>query len=51
MVNNHGSHNMTVLYPNLCYNGMCYKGTAMYHETVDKFRLFYRCEKLYIPHV
>ena len=24
-----GSHNMTVLYPNLCYNKVCYKGTAL----------------------
>ena len=22
---------MTVLYPNLCYNEVCYKGTAVYH--------------------
>ena len=22
-----GSHDMTVLHPNLCYNEMCYKGT------------------------
>ena len=25
-----GSHNMTLLYPNLCYNEVCYKGTALY---------------------
>ena len=25
-----GSHSMTVLYPNLCYNEVCYKGTALY---------------------
>ena len=25
-------HNMTVLYPNLCYNEMCYKGTALYRK-------------------
>ena len=24
------SHNMTVLYPNLCYNKVCYKWTALY---------------------
>ena len=23
-------HNMTVLYPNLCSNEVCYKGTALY---------------------
>ena len=25
-----GCHNMTVLYPNPCYNEVCYKGTALY---------------------
>ena len=25
-----GNHNMAVLYPNLCYNEVCYKGTALY---------------------
>ena len=25
-----GSHKMTLLYPNLCYNEVCYKGTALY---------------------
>ena len=25
-----GSHNMTMLYPNLCYNEVCYKGTALF---------------------
>ena len=25
-----GSRIMTVLYPNLCYNEVCYKGTALY---------------------
>ena len=25
-----GSHNLTVLYPNPCYDKMCYKGTALY---------------------
>ena len=25
-----GIHNITLLYPNLCYNEMCYKGTEMY---------------------
>ena len=25
-----GSHNMTVLYPNSCYNEVCYTGTALY---------------------
>ena len=24
-----GSHNITVLYPNLCYNKVCYKGTIL----------------------
>ena len=24
------SHNMAVLYQNVCYNEVCYKGTAMY---------------------
>ena len=24
-------HNITMLYPNLCYNEVCYKGTALYH--------------------
>ena len=27
-----GSHNMTVLYPNLCYNKVCYKGSALYYD-------------------
>ena len=30
MVKQFGSHNMTVLYPNLCSNEVCYKGTALY---------------------
>ena len=25
-----GSHNMTVLYPNLCYNEACYKEATLY---------------------
>ena len=25
-----GSHNMTVLYPNLCYNQLCLEGAALY---------------------
>ena len=25
-----GSHTMTVLYPNQCYNEVCYKGTTQY---------------------
>ena len=25
-----GSHNMTLLYPNPCYNVLCYKGTTLY---------------------
>ena len=25
---------MTVLYPNLCYNEVCYKGTALYQNSV-----------------
>ena len=25
-----GSHNMTVLYSNPCFNEVCYKGTALY---------------------
>ena len=28
-INKFGSHNITVVYPNLCYNKMCYKGTAL----------------------
>ena len=24
-----GSHKMTVLYPNLCFNKVCYKGTVL----------------------
>ena len=32
-----GSHNTTVLYPNLCYNNkMCYKGTASWLQIVFK---------------
>ena len=27
-----GSHNMTMLYPNPCYNEVCFKGTALYHQ-------------------
>ena len=27
---NIGGHNITVLYPNLCYSKLCYKGTALY---------------------
>ena len=27
-----GSHNMNVLYPNPCYNEVCYKGTAIYYN-------------------
>ena len=34
MVNNFGSHNMTVFYPNLCYTKLCYKGTALYKKYV-----------------
>ena len=26
---------MTVLYPNLCYKEMCYKGTVLYHYLMD----------------
>ena len=33
------SYNMTVLYPNPCYNEVCYKGTALYF-TVNFFSLF-----------
>ena len=29
---------MTVLYPNPCYNMICYKGTALYHEPVYLFQ-------------
>ena len=29
---------MTVLYPNPCYNMICYKGTALYHESVHLFQ-------------
>ena len=36
MVKKFGSHSMTLLYPDLCYNKACYKGTALY----DKFILY-----------
>ena len=29
MAKKFGSHNMTVLYPNPCYNEVCYKGIAL----------------------
>ena len=29
-----GSHNMTPLYPNLCYNEVCYKGNVLYFAVV-----------------
>ena len=29
---------MTVLYPNPCYNMICYKGTALYHEPIYLFQ-------------
>ena len=28
---------MTVLYPNLCYNEVCYKGTALYVQVYVKY--------------
>ena len=28
--NKYVSHNMAMLYPNPCYNEVCYKGTALY---------------------
>ena len=30
-----GSQNMIMLYPNLCYNKVCYKGTSLYMMYVD----------------
>ena len=33
MENKVGSNNMTMLYPYLCYNEECYKGTALYYVT------------------
>ena len=30
MLKNFGSLNMVVLYPNPCYNKVCFKGTALY---------------------
>ena len=32
MVKNFGHHNMSVLYPNQCYNEVFYKGTVVYTE-------------------
>ena len=29
MVKRFGSHNMTMLYPHLCYNEVCYKGITL----------------------
>ena len=29
MVKRFGSHKMTISYPNICYNEMCYKGIAL----------------------
>ena len=34
---------MTVLYPNPCYNMICYKGTAVYHEPA--LYIFFRIVK------
>ena len=34
MIKKFGSHNMTVLYPSLCYNDVWNKGTTLYIETV-----------------
>ena len=28
------SYNMTLIYPNLCYDEVCYKETAMYREFI-----------------
>ena len=33
-----GSHNMTVLYPNSCYNEVCYKWTALYSNNENIFK-------------
>ena len=35
----YGSHNMTTLYLNLCYNEECYKGTAMNYLYLDNRNL------------
>ena len=42
-----GSHNMTVLYPHLCYNEVSYKGTALY-RAYPKIFVFYNSTKTYI---
>ena len=34
MLKHFGSH-MTVLYPNPCYNELCYKGTAIYYIHIN----------------
>ena len=34
-----GSHNMTELYPNLCYNEVCYEGTALFFYVCKQQRL------------
>ena len=34
---------MTMLYPNLCYNEVCYKGTGLYIEQPSPFNII--CEK------
>ena len=42
IVKKFGSHIMTVFCPNLCYNEVCYKGTAMYlGVTGDNFQIIY----------
>ena len=34
---------MTVLYPNLCYNEVCYKGTAVYPRGGGGGTLIFSC--------
>ena len=33
------SHNMTTLYPNPCYNEVCYIGTALYRHCFAKYNV------------
>ena len=35
MVKKYGNHNMTLLYPNLFYNEVVYKGSTLYYQTAQ----------------
>ena len=36
MVEKFGSHNMTVIFSNLCYSQVCYKGAALYLSGLEE---------------